>query len=303
MKLLGLDNGYNFTKTSEGVSILSTIKHGVDDINTNVLQVKIGKKDYIVADENGTYVADADKLKSEESRELLKVCTLTAIGLSYPEESFIDVEVVAGLPVDYFSNQKDELKNILENINEKIYINTVGKEQKIRITKATIYPQSAGVVFSKAKQVKGETSLVIDIGGGTWDISQFDGLKMTKKRSYSEGMLILYSKIAQYLNSNFYTKYNTSDIYALTERKYFTVAGERKDINVVNNVVENHVSKVITDLKRDFDTTNVDNIFLIGGGAKPLYELLKKSFPNAILELEAQMANAKCFELMGQMKR
>ena len=76
-----------------------------------------------------------------------------------------------------------------------------------------------------------------------------------------------------------------------------------KDINVVNNVVENHVSKVVTDLKRDFDTTNVDNIFLIGGGAKPLYDLLKKSFPNAILESEAQMANAKCFELMGQMKR
>ena len=73
--------------------------------------------------------------------------------------------------------------------------------------------------------------------------------------------------------------------------------------SVANNVVENHVSKVVTDLKRDFDTTNVDNIFLIGGGAKPLYELLKKSFPNAVLESEAQMTNAKCFELMGQMKR
>lgn len=303
MKLLGLDNGYNFTKTSEGVSILSTIKHGIDYINTNVIQVLIKDKNYIVADENGTYIADADKLKSKESRELLKVCTLTSIGLSYPEETFIDVEVVAGLPVDYFSNQKDEFKALLESFNEKITINSIGREQKIRITKATIYPQSAGVVFSKAKQVKGETSLVIDIGGGTWDISQFDGLKLTKKRSYSEGMLILYSKMAQFLNSEFYTKFNTSDIYALTERRFFTVAGERKDISVADEVIENHVSKVITDLKRDFDTTNVDNIFLIGGGAKPLYELLKKAFPNATLEAEAQMANAKCFELMGQMKR
>lgn len=303
MKLLGLDNGYNFTKTSEGVSILSTIKHGIDHINTNVIQVLIKDKNYIVADENGTYIADADKLKSEESRELLKVCTLTSIGLSYPEETFIDVEVVAGLPVDYFSNQKDEFKALLESFNEKITINSIGREQKIRITKATIYPQSAGVVFSKAKQVKGETSLVIDIGGGTWDISQFDGLKLTKKRSYSEGMLVLYSKMAQYLNSEFYTKFNTSDIYALTERRFFTVAGERKDISVADEVIENHVSKVITDLKRDFDTTNVDNIFLIGGGAKPLYDLLKKVFPNATLEAEAQMTNAKCFELMGQMKR
>lgn len=303
MKILGLDNGFNFTKTSEGVSILSTIKHGVDDVNIGVIQTRIGKNNYIVADENGTYVADADKLKTEESRELLKVCTLTAIGLSYPEESFIDVEVIAGLPVDYFTNQKEDLKTLLESINEKIFINTIGKEQKIRITKATIYPQSAGVVFAKAKEVKNETSLVIDIGGGTWDISQFSGLKMTKKRSYPEGMLILYSKIAQYLNSNYYTKYNTQDIYSLLERGYFSVDGSKQDIKVTDTVISDHVSKIVTDLKRDFDTTNVDNIFLIGGGAKPLYNLLSKSFPSAILEKDAQMANAKCFELMGQMKR
>lgn len=303
MKLLGLDNGYNFTKTSEGVSILSTIKHGIDDINTNVLQVKVGNNDYIVADEDGTYIADADKLKSEEAKELLRVCTLTAIGLSYPEESFIEVEVVAGLPVDYFTNQKEELKSILEKINEKIYINTVGKEQRIRITKATIYPQSVGVVFNKAKEVKNESSLVIDIGGGTWDISQFDGLKMTKKRSYSEGMLILYSKIAQYLNANYYTKYNTSDIYSLIERGYFTASGEKHSINVVDSIIKDHVRKVLTDIKRDFDSNNVDNLFLIGGGVSQLEQLLKAEFPTAIIEENSQMANAKCFELMGQMRR
>lgn len=303
MKLLGLDNGYNFTKTSEGVSILSTIKHGVDDINTNVIQVRIGGENFIVGDENGSYVADADKLKTVEARELLKVCTLTSIGLSYPEESFIEVEVVAGLPVDYFSNQKEELKSILESYDEKITINSIGKEQRIRIAKATIYPQSAGVVFSKAKKLKNETSLVIDIGGGTWDISQFDGLKLTKKRSYAEGMLILYSKIAQFINANYYTKYNTSSIYALLERGYFTCNGERVSTSVVDSVIVDHVAKVLTDIKRDFDTTDVDNKFLIGGGAKSLMNLIKKELPGIILEENAQMANAEYFELMGRMKR
>lgn len=303
MKLLGIDNGYNFTKTSEGVIILSTIKHGVDDINADTIQVKIGNDNYIVADENGTYVADADKLKTPEARELLKVCTLTSIGLSYPEESFIDVEVVAGLPVDYFANQKEELKILLEGYDEKITINSIGKEQRIRISKATIYPQSAGVVFSKAKQLKNETSLVIDIGGGTWDLSQFDGLKLVKKRSYPEGMLILYSKIAQFLNANYYTKYNTSDIYALIERGHFTCDGDKLSMDVVNDVIKDHVSKVLTDIKRDFDTNNVDNKFLIGGGAKPLEELIRKEFRGIELEKNAQMANAEYFELMGRMKR
>ena len=303
MKLLGLDNGYNYTKTSEGISILSTVKKGIDDINNETLQVKVGDIDYIVSESNGSYVADQDKLKSEESKEILKVCTLTAIGLSFPNETFIDVEIVAGLPVDYFSNQKDEFKEVLESYNEKIFINSVGFEQTIKIKSATIYPQSAGVVFSKVKEVKYESSLIIDIGGGTWDISQFEGLKMVNKRSYQEGMLVLYSRIAQYLNSTYYTKYGISDIYALEQRRYFSVSGERKPISECDFIIKEHVQKVITNIKRDFDTINADNIFLIGGGASELEEYILKEFPNAELEINSRFTNANCFELMGRMKK
>lgn len=303
MKLIGLDNGYNFTKTSKGVSILSTIIHGIDDINSDTLQVKIDGEDYIVGDANGAYVTDADKLKSSENKELLKVCTLTAIGLSFPDEPYIEVEVVAGLPIGYYSNQKEELKILLESYNEKILINTVGIEQRIRITKASIYPQSAGVVFSKSKQLKNQSSLVIDIGGGTWDVSQFDGLKVIKKGSYPDGMLILYSKIAQFLNTNYYTKYNTSEIYNLIQRGNFTCDGDKISISVVDEVINTHIQKVLTDIKRDFDTTNVDNKFAIGGGAEQLKDLLKREFRGIQLEENAQFANAEHFEFIGRIKR
>lgn len=301
MKILGVDNGYNFTKTSKGVCIHSTIKQGIDDIN-DVIQISVGENDYIVGEANGKYITDADKLKNRNTKELLKVTTLTAIGLSYPKEAYIELNLVVGLPIGYFSNQKDEMKYMMENLSEKIYINEVGIEQTIKVNEVLVYPQSTGLVFKKANELKLESSLIIDIGGGTWDISQFNGLKLEKKATYQEGMLVLYEKIAQFLNSNYYTNYEPSEIYKLLNRGFFTAAGEKKSMDVVKNIVVDHVNSIMTKITRSFDVISVDNIFLIGGGAKELALYIKEHLPNAELIDNSQFTNAECFEIMGKMK-
>lgn len=301
IKILGLDNGFKFTKTSKGICFCSSIQEGEDDIN-EVTQVEIDGKNYIVGEQLGQYISDADKLKDKKNKEILKVCTLTAIGLSYPVETFIDVNLVVGVPVGYFSNQKDEFREMIEGLSGKIFINEIGIEQTININKVLVYPQSAGIIFKNATKLKNQSSLVIDIGGGTWDISQFDGLKLIKKSTYQQGMLILDSKIAQWLNSTYYTTFNTSDIYSLMQKGFFTAAGEKISVKVFENIIEDHVFKVTTDLKRDFDVNSVDNIFLIGGGAEVLNEYLDKYINNVELEDNPQFTNAACFELMGQMK-
>ncbi|MFR2529794.1 MAG: StbA protein [Clostridium paraputrificum] len=300
INIMGLDNGYNFTKSSEGVTFLSTIKEGHDFYN-NVLEVKIGEKNYIVGESNGEYVVDSDKLKSEAGKELLKVTTLTAIGLSYPEEKFIEVNLVGGLPVAYFSKQKEDFKKLLKELDGSIIkINKLGYKQTIKINDILIFPQSTGLIFEK--NIKDESVLVIDIGGGTWDISQFNGMKLEKKATYTDGMLVLYSKIAQYLNSTYYTKYLASDIYSLINRGYFTAEGKKHSIDVIEDIIREHTRQVLTQLKRDFDTTNVDNIFVIGGGAKELISYIKESIPSVILEKNAQFNNANNFKLIGEMK-
>ena len=299
--ILGLDNGYNFTKSSKGVCIHSTIKTGTDDIN-NVIQTTINGKEYIVGEPNGTYIADADKMKSAATKEVLKVTTLTAKGMSYPKEQFIDVNLVVGVPVGYFSKQREELKYMMENLGEKVYINQVGIEQTIKINEVLVYPQSAGLVFKNASKLKEESTLVIDIGGGTWDISQFNGLKLEEKATYQEGMLVLYEKVAQFLNSNYYTNYEPSEIYHLLKRGFFTSTGEKKSMDLVKPVIANHIREIMTKLTRAFDVTSVDNIFLIGGGAAELTPYIKDHIPNAELEENAQFTNAECFELMGKLK-
>lgn len=298
-KILGMDNGYNFTKTSMGISFLSTVKEGHDDYNT-VLEMELDGKNYIIGESNGEFIADADKLKSKAGQDLLKLTSLAAIGLSYPEDKFIEVNIVAGLPVAYFSKQKDDFKKFIKELDGSVItINKIGFKQTIKINEILIFPQSAGIIIEKG--IKNESSLVIDIGGGTWDVSQFNGLKLEKKATYGEGMLILYSKIAQYLNSNHYTRYNATDIFDLIKRGYFTADGQKQSISIVEPIIQEHINNVMTQIKRDFESTSVDNIFGIGGGIEFVKEYIK-DFPPIKIESDSQFNNVKNFALIGKLK-
>ena len=81
-----------------------------------------------------------------------------------------------------------------------------------------------------------------------------------------------------------------------------TATGEKKSMDLVKDVITSHVNGIMTKLTRSFDVTSVDNIFLIGGGAKELHFYIKDHLPNAELVENAQFTNAECFELMGKMK-
>lgn len=299
-KILGLDNGYNYTKTSEGVCILSTLEKGHDNYNT-VLEINVNGENYIVGEPTGQYIVDADKFATREGQELLKLTSLAAIGLSYPEESVIDVNIVAGLPVAYYSDQKEDLENLIKSLdNSCIEINKLAKKQVIKINKVLILPQACGIIIEKNKQ--NESSLVIDIGGGTWDIAQFNGLKLTEKATYEKGMLVLYSAIAQMLNSKYYTTFEASDIQNIIDRGYFTVKGVKKGIAEIEEYLNNEVRKIASTITRDFDTTSIDNFYLIGGGAIALKDYIKKYFPAIEVEEHCQFTNVNSFAFMGELK-
>lgn len=299
--ILGLDNGYNFTKTSKGIVFCSAIRKGQEFINDSH-QIEINGEHYIVGEKIGSYIADSDKLKTPQSREIVKVCSQTAIGLSYPHDEFIELDLVVGCPIAYFSQQKDEMKKLMQELSGEIYIKEIGKKQTITIHEVLVYPQGIGVVFKHSSELAKETSLVIDIGGGTWDVAQFDGLKLTQKATYQEGMLILYEKIAQYLNATHYTEYEACEIFSQIDKGYFTVFGEKKSMDEVKPIIEQHINDIMTKIKRSFAVTSMANVFLIGGGADSMAGYIKQHIPNVIVEKNNQFTNAECFEYMGSLK-
>ena len=305
---LGLDNGFNFTKTSKGIVFTSTIepREGEDTINGDrVKQVRCNGKYYVVGEPNGKYIADADKLKTESNREILEVCTATAIAESFPTRKNISVDLVVGVPIAYFDLQKDSLKKLLLGINE--YLIKVGNRdtQKITVANCLVYPQSIGIIFKNSAKLSNKTSLVIDIGGGTWDVSEFRGMTLVEKETYQDGMIPLYEKIATAINNtNVLSNIKNYQIYDYLKRGSYTIDGIEYDIMpIAKPIIEAHVKDVMDRITKKFNVYNVDERFLIGGGADELYKYIVgngKYLSTATIDDNAQFSNANNYELIAK---
>lgn len=299
--MLGLDNGYMYTKSSEGVMFMSTVKKGKDiDINKDTLQVNIDGEDYIVGSVDGSLVADNNKIDSL----VTEICTFTAIANSFPDSTFIEAEVIVGLPVSYYSKQKDAFKQKLLNYGMKRVKIGEHHSQDVKIVKVDVFPQSAGVVFLNAKDLKNDDTFVIDIGGGTVDCSYFKGLKLIDKATYPKGMISLYSQLVQKINNDHETNFDKLDLDEKFQKGYInTPKGKIDIVKMYEEDFINHIDKLTTDIKYDFKTiSNMDHILVIGGGGIRLFDKLKKPFPNAKLIDNAQFSNAIAFKYMGEMK-
>lgn len=299
--IIGLDNGYAFTKTSEGTMFRSTIKKGKDiDINTDTINVNINGIDYVVGAEDGEYVADNNKTDSL----VTEICTFAAIAKSFPDMPMIDADLVVGLPVQYYSSQKEAFKEKMLSYGSKRV--SIGKtSQDIRIKSVLVYPQSAGVVFLNAKDVKNDDSLVIDIGGGTVDVSHFHGLKLMDKATYPLGMLTLYSNLVQKIVSENDVNVEAYQMFDKLKKGYITTKTGRIDLNSTEyqNVIDTHATKIANEIKtkfKNFDT--MDNTYVIGGGGMQLFNRIEHHFNNSILVDNAQFVNANAFKFMGEMK-
>lgn len=297
--IIGLDHGYAFTKTSEGVMFKSTIKKGTDiDINTDSMNININGVDYVVGSEDGEYVADNNKIDSL----VTEICTFTAIAKSFPESTFIEADIVAGLPIAYYSGQKEAFKEKLLSYGTRRV--KIGKHyQDIKIKSVLIYPQSAGVVFLNAKDVKNDDSLVIDIGGGTVDVSHFHGLKLMDKATYPLGMLNLYSKLVQRIVSEHDVNVEPYQMDDKLQKGYITTKNGKIDLNQYGSFIDAHATKISNAIKTDFKTYDtMDNTFIIGGGGIRLFDKVGYYFNNAELIPNAQFVNANAFKYMGEMK-
>jgi len=297
--IIGIDNGYAFTKTSEGVIFPSTIKAGVDiDINKDSLNIAIDGVSYVVGANNGQYVADSNKIDSL----ITEVCTFAAIAKSFPDKVKIETKVVVGLPIAYYSSQKVAFKEKLMKYGTKeVKIN--GESKIISITDVIVYPQSAGVVFLNTKDIKKDDTLVIDIGGATVDISFFQGLKLSGKATYPLGMMVLHSELVQRIVAEHDVNLEMHQIDEKLEKGYITTPKGKVDLSEYDNVINAHVIKIANNIKTDFKNYNsMDNTFIVGGGGIRLMDKIGPLFNNSILVDNAQFVNANAFKLMGDMQ-
>lgn len=291
LEILGVDKGTTYTKTDRGLIIRSTVrtyrKNEVLLDNDKTIVEYEGNK-YVIG-EKGNYSTDLMKSQHENTKLLI----LTTIGLSYPDR-FIEANIITGLPIALYSSQKRQMKDMLQrDSTHQITIN--GQKKYIRFSNIEVFPESAGAFYSQNEYTD---ALIIDIGGLSIDIALFEKGKLIKYSTYPMGVMKLYSKIINYINSQYDLSLNEWDMEKVLNEGLY-IYGNRVELNY-DYLVKEHIEEIIERLKLEYDLKIIANILLTGGGSQWVYQYLQKIIPQVKLMSNSQFNNAIGYRNIGK---
>lgn len=285
----GFDKGTTYTKDSNGFIIKSTVKeigeHEVILDNKNILEYN-GKKHII--GEAGGY--STDLMKSEHENTLLLF--LATMGLSNTDD-YIEENIVTGLPIAHYSKQKGKMKELFKP-GELHRITINGRKKTIKVKNIEVFPEGAGAFYSQDLK----DGLIIDIGGLSIDLVEFKGGKMGHYSTYSAGIMKLYSKIANKLNSDYDLSLQEWDIEEVLSIGLF-IYGQRVDLKI-DGIIKEYVKDIMARIKLEYDLKVIKNVLLAGGGSNILGMYLKPYMPQLLPINSPQFANAIGYRNIGR---
>lgn len=260
----------------------------LDELGDNEVIEFEGKK-YVV--EQGQF---ENNLVKHEKENFLPLMFYTIAKVTEEEK----IKLVIGIPAGQYNTRKDELKEfIIENNFRKIKI---GKDiRQIYIEDVLVVPESYGLKANgvMAQCEKGLKTLVVDIGGGTTDIAEFNEQgNFTDGESIKYGLLDLYRNTRKVLGNK---PYNL-DIDLADAKKYFDGDLDllNKDTSYKKDIMLQCIKTIVNELRGLYPNLSNTNIILTGGGAEKVYPTFKKLYEQTIPVSDIK-ANAKGFYKIG----
>lgn len=235
----------------------------------------------------------------------------------YDKENFVDlmhfavannmkngnVKLITGIPGNQYNKFKDELKNKIMNNNRiDLFIN--GKHKKITIEECAVLPEGYPIFKSTPAELlmANTKTVVIDVGGGTTDISYFDEKgKFIDGDSIDQGLLDLYKEVQTGLMDNFktYKSIEESKEYFRGNLNFFNV-NDTQDL-VRKEAVKNTFNELFNKIIGKCHNLHEINVILAGGGAEVYAQYFKQRIPQTVVNIDIT-ANAKAYYALGVSK-
>ncbi|SHJ03857.1 ParM/StbA family protein [Lutispora thermophila] len=291
--IIGVDQGYSHTKTSEGSIFPSKISTESYMIGEST-EVKIDGKSYLVGE--GNIEVELNKV----NKELTRVCILTALAQSGEHQEY---QVVTGLPIGLYKTQRGQLKEMLLS-NRRVELEYNRQKRILSITKAEVFPQAAGVFYmiDRREYEDYNTVVITDIGGRSVDFALFEQInkkwKLTRYSTIMEGTLTLYSKIINLINSRYELALKVEDGETIL-RKGLQIYGEKQDLSFIKAIIADHIEAIYRELYLKYPIKTSKHI-IAGGGAYLFKDIIERKIPRTVLVPNAQFANAIGFKKVGE---
>lgn len=284
--IIGVDLGNYAVKTSEKVSFLSKITQEESFLNED--EININGTDYFIG--RGEFSTDWVKSKKNNTLPML----FTAI---YKSSNETVNQIVVGLPIQQYKNDKDKIKRLIEN-NRCANVNG----NQIVISDVAVAPEGASAIYnmdSNLKESIGKKQLIIvDIGGRTTDITMFFNNKIQDIKTIPVGALNIYQDIVNYINTKYNQSFILEDGEIVLEDGLF-LDGERKDISFITPILKKYFNSIYKELQLKFNL-NKGFVYLTGGGSNIYKIAFKNRLNNVIMSKEPVFDNVIGFERVGE---
>lgn len=287
--VIGVDVGYSHTKSCVNGKVdifKSTVKEGKVDLNKSI-QVEFEGKEYTIG-EDGLISTNLNKINDPKFR----LCLYTAIARNIKVNNEC-IELVTGLPVQYYASQKEELRQSVEGKTINITVN--GEPKRFTIVRCLVFPQSSGLFILEPDKFKGN-NMVIDIGGFTVDVSFFNGVNLRKFKTYELGMNSLYDTLVQNIKTDFSVAYDPLEAEEIINTK--EIVKDNKPVNcsdTVERTLKAHAELILNRVQNGLTEFNTSKLHFIGGGAYAL----RNHLPIKDIKKEDIYTNAKAFYYVG----
>lgn len=214
------------------------------------------------------------------------------------------IKLAIGVPAGQFNKEKENIRRaIMQNSRKTIKLNQ--EIRTITIEETFVIPEAYGIkaeceVVNTKNNAK---TLVIDVGGGTTDVAEFDEKgRFIGGKSIKSGLISLYKEVAELLDNEYQLSVSLEDA-----RKYYdgelSVKDDRfQDVNDYKKQATLNLGKhLLNELRGMYENLTQYNIILTGGGAKRLYPLFVRVYPQTKIVDKIQ-ANARGFRKVGVAK-
>lgn len=198
--------------------------------------------------------------------------------------------VVAGLPLNTFSEKKESVRALLEGTHQIPAPD--GKTMEVIVKSVTVIPQPQGAMINagtslpknEMKDFYSQNLLIIDLGGGTCDWLLSNDRKIISSRSgaYQKGVLACVFAICESINKSFATDplvIQRIDDALRNGKTSFKLSGNEyqvaKYMQHAKHILNECLNQVFTSVG---SLTSVDKIIFTGGGGRLLYECAKESW-------------------------
>lgn len=280
----GIDIGNSITKDEKGYSFASKVTR-IGNILGNKFNFEFREECYVVNE--GDYDTTYRKVKKVNYLKLL----FSILSISESEGA---VNLMLGLPLSQYRNDRENLKKLIEN-NSVLKGKYNGINKFFVIEDVEVYPEGiASLPF-------GYEGVIVDIGGLTTDCCMVTNINnkrsIEKPISISKGTLNLYSDFINLINNKYGLNLTNKDAERIL-RTGLKIKGENQDISFAINIFKEYLEKLITDLNLQY-SLETNNIVFTGGGSLLLKKPILNRLPYAVLEEDAIFSNARGFYREG----